>query len=52
MDSFWPSNDDLIRGMDVNHDDIVDFLRKVVGRAISIVITSWSRRLEQPSAVC
>jgi hypothetical protein len=26
MNSSWPSDDDLIRGMDINHDDIVDFL--------------------------
>jgi hypothetical protein len=26
MDSSWPSNDDLMKGMAINHDDIVDFL--------------------------
>ena len=26
MDSSWPFNDDLMKGMAINHDDIVDFL--------------------------
>jgi hypothetical protein len=26
MSSSWPSHDDLVRGIDINHDDIVDFL--------------------------
>jgi hypothetical protein len=26
MDSSWPSNDDLMKGMEINYDDIVNFL--------------------------
>ena len=42
MNSSWPSDDDLIRGMDINHDDIVDFLME----------SSWPGDLDRDYVLC